>query len=675
MSFIIRQIAKRADGGDIIRTRTIETPELTIGRGTDCDIQLADLGIMLRHARLIQLPGLMVAVEATGGIPLEIDGKFVNRADLRVADRPQINMASHRLSLEPGDAPGSVNVTAERVIAASDSADASAETEIFSLRGALPSKRILAWGLAALVLLLGLALPLFGLVGSKSPLPPAMVADAARPASNQTLTPARTRLQPVLDVTAPGPQTAAGPDVIWTSGRISDAHAGIANECSACHVKAFQATPDSGCASCHVPAALPDHAAPARMAKGMLVKTGMGADIRHAFGLNEGRCADCHKEHEGPNGALMVRSSFCTDCHTGLSSRLADTGLANVESWEKHPQFSPNLVVRASDTQPKFQRVSLDTKPSEASGLVYPHELHMSRTNAVANMALKQGLPAKDGALGCNYCHTPDSDKVRFKPIEMEKNCGACHDLGFARDGGVLRTLPHGKPAQVAGIVRDFYLSQALSPRANVQRIAFERRAPGRMAEAEAQSLRITSVAEARTRAGAAIDAIFSENGVCADCHVIGRTASANPAERWQVAPVTLADHYLARGRFPHGRHDSYNGKTGDQACIACHTGVTRSKLATDVLLPKVSQCGDCHGSSDVKTNVAATCDTCHGFHGSGDGSAPATAAPASVTIAGRKLPRGHQPAVASGASAAAGGSGWQGPTAALAPTRAGPTG
>jgi DnaJ-class molecular chaperone len=32
-----------------------------------------------------------------------------------------------------------------------------------------------------------------------------------------------------------------------------------------------------------------------------------------------------------------------------------------------------------------------------------------------------------------------------------------------------------------------------------------------------------------------------------------------------------------------------------------------------------VTQCSDCHGSSNVKTNVAATCDTCHGFH-FGDG-------------------------------------------------------
>jgi hypothetical protein len=159
MSFIIRQIAKRADGGDIIRTRTLDTREISVGRGTDCDIQLADLGIMLRHVRLTRLADGVVALEALGGVPVEVDGRFLTRAELKVADRPAINMASHRLGLAPGDAADSVEITAERVIAASDSADASAETEIFSLMGAMPSRRAMAWTLALLVLIGGLLAP------------------------------------------------------------------------------------------------------------------------------------------------------------------------------------------------------------------------------------------------------------------------------------------------------------------------------------------------------------------------------------------------------------------------------------------------------------------------------------------------------------------------------------
>ncbi len=634
MSFIVRQIAKRADGGDIIRTRTLAAPEIIVGRGTDCDIQLADLGIMLRHAKLTRLAGGRVSVEALGGIPLEIDGKFVNRAELDVSTSPTIGMASHQLSLSRGDDPDDVSITAERVVAASDSADAESETEIFSLKGAMPTKRAMAWTLALVVLAMGLLLPLWTMMG-RGPvaLPADMVAEAGRPSSAA----AKRGLKPALGVSPDVAKSAMQPDIVWTSGPMSGAHAGITNSCGACHQKAFVATSDGACTACHKPAVVPDHAAASRMAQGRFRPTGglkaMEAGIHQTVGLEDGRCAGCHKEHEGPNGALMVAESFCTDCHTGLNGRLTDTKIANVERWERHPQFKATLVTAASDTAPQYARVALGAAAKENSGLIYPHDLHMSKTNAVANMAVKQGLPVKDGAIGCAYCHMPDSDGVRFKPIEMEKNCGACHDLAFARDGGIVRTLPHGKPAQVAGIVRDFYLSQAVAPRAGVQRMAFERRAPGRMAELDAQTLRVASVGDGRVRADAAVDQIFSKNGVCADCHVVRRTGAANAAERWAVAAVTINDHYLPKGIFPHNQHDSYDGKTGDAACTACHTGVSRSKLSSDVLLPKVEGCRDCHGSSDVRTNVAATCDTCHGYHFGSDGAAPASA-PKTVTAA-----------------------------------------
>jgi predicted CXXCH cytochrome family protein len=631
MSFVVRQIAKRADGGDIIRTRTLDAAEITIGRGTDCDIQLADLGVMLRHARLSQLSDGTVAIEATGGIPLEIDGTFVSRADLDVTTNPAIDIGNHRLTLGSGDTPGAIAITAERVVAASDAADAASETGIFSLKGTMPSKRIMAWGLALLILVTCLALPLWLLTNRTAQLPAEMVAAAAiKPSTTAPrLTPVNTT--PIVD------KGSLKPDIVWSSGPLSTAHAGLSNNCGACHQAAFVSVTDSACIACHKTESTPDHAAPNRMARGRLANTGFIADIHKKLNLPEGRCASCHKEHEGPKGALMVATSFCTDCHTGLSSRLADTKIANVPSWKKHPQFSPTIVETPSLKNPLFQRVSLSAKPHENSGLVYPHDMHMSATNAVANMAQKQGLPNVNGALACNYCHMPDSDGIRFKPITMEQNCAACHDLAFARDGDVLRTLPHGKPQQVAGIIRDFYLSQALSPRAGVKRLDFERRKVGKMAELESADLRIISVGEARRRSDAAIAGIFSKGGVCSDCHVITNTGAPNMAERYAVSAVTLADHYLPKGRFPHNQHRTYDGKTGDAACISCHKGVTTSKLSSDLLLPSVSQCRDCHGSTNVRTNVAATCNTCHGYHfGEGGHGGDLTAS--------RRLPRGHKP-------------------------------
>ena len=601
MSFTIRQIAKRADGGDIIRTRTLTVREISIGRGTDCDIQLADLGIMLRHARLTRLTGGMVALETLGGVPVEIDGRFLTRAELKIADRPSIIMASHRLSLAPADHDDTVEVTAERVIAPVEAADAGAETEIFSLKGAMPTRRAMAWTLALLILLGGLLAPLATMalrsddLRSHDPSIGAMAAAAGRgTAGRATPVAARAPMQP---------------DIVWSSGPLSSAHAGLANSCGACHLEALEATPDRACTACHTPAQVPDHAARDRLDSGRPAPAGLGlamAHVQHGMGLAPGRCASCHKEHEGPRGTLAAAADTCQGCHDGLSARLTDTKLNDVIDWAKHPQFRPTLVVQAG-SPPRFERLSLDEKPLERSGLVYPHALHLSRTNAVANMVAKQRLPAQDGGLGCAYCHQPDGDGLRFRPIEMEANCGACHDLAFARDGNVLRTLPHGKPAQVAGIVRDFHLSQTLSPRPGVQTLSWRAGKPG-------PGLPVAPATPAQ--ADTAIDRLFQKDGLCAQCHETRNTGAASAAERWVVAPVVLTDHYLPKGRFPHGKHKTYDRKTGEAACLACHGGVKTSRAATDVLLPRLSTCRTCHGGPEVRTNVAASCDTCHDYHG-----------------------------------------------------------
>ncbi len=615
MSFIVRQIARRADGGEIIRTRELAVAEIIVGRGTDCDVQLADLGVMLRHLRLTRLASGRVAVEAIGGVPVEIDGSFVTRADLDPAAMPAIALASHRLSLAPGEAAGSIAITAERVIAAVDAADADAETGIFSLRGVAWGKRGLSWALALLIIIGGLLLPWWLMVG-ETQAPAAMVAAARNGgAAPATAIP-----------------TGFAADSIWTSGPLSTAHAGLSNNCGACHQAAFVSVRDTACTACHTPATTPDHARPDRLAQGRVPAAGLIASVHQGLDLKDGRCASCHKEHEGPRGALMVAASFCTDCHKGLAARLPDTALADVPDWGGHPQFRPNIVTAASATRPQFARVSLAAAPREASGLIYPHDIHLSATNAVANMVRAQRLPANGGALGCNYCHMPDSDGVRFQPISMEKNCAACHDLAFARDGDVVRTLPHGKPQQVAGILRDFYLSQALSPRAGVQRIDFDgalsgtsgRRLPGAPAAAEAADLARVGPAGARARADAAINAVFAPKGVCADCHKVIDTGAPNVAERHAIAAVTLADHYLPKGRFPHKQHRVFGKAVGEAACTACHTGTRASHTSADLLLPPVATCRQCHGAPTVATNVAADCTTCHGYHGADSGHAVA---------------------------------------------------
>src|SRR5580698_1135849 len=82
VKFVLRQIMRRTGGGDIVRTRALATAEPVIGRGSDCDIVLADLAVSLRHAVLrAGAPGHVI-VEALGDVRFEVGGTFVNRAEL-----------------------------------------------------------------------------------------------------------------------------------------------------------------------------------------------------------------------------------------------------------------------------------------------------------------------------------------------------------------------------------------------------------------------------------------------------------------------------------------------------------------------------------------------------------------------------------------------------------------
>ncbi|HEX5775955.1 MAG TPA: FHA domain-containing protein, partial [Caulobacteraceae bacterium] len=99
MSFVLRQIAQRAGGGEIVRTRELTAAEPVIGRGADADIQLGDLAVSLRHARLRMTGPGRVEVEALGPTGFELDGEEVARAELKPADGPVVGFGSYRLAL------------------------------------------------------------------------------------------------------------------------------------------------------------------------------------------------------------------------------------------------------------------------------------------------------------------------------------------------------------------------------------------------------------------------------------------------------------------------------------------------------------------------------------------------------------------------------------------------
>jgi hypothetical protein len=184
----------------------------------------------------------------------------------------------------------------------------------------------------------------------------------------------------------------------------------------------------------------------------------------------------------------------------------------------------------------------------------------------------------------------------------MERACGACHSLAFDQVGGTIRTLRHGDPAQVVADIRAFY--RAGAPR-NPALQGMDRRRPGDFASAAQRASFAQTSAMHIGNADQAIRAVFSKGGACFDCHTV--RATGNPTTPFAVTPVALSRRYMMKGWFDHASHDT-------ESCASCHA-VKGSKLSSDVNLPKLAKCQECHGGQDAHKEVPSACAMCHDYH------------------------------------------------------------
>jgi hypothetical protein len=604
MSFVLRQISRSADGREIVRERRVTKPDLSIGRSPDCDIHLADLAITLHHASLRSVAPDVVEIAAAANLPFIVNGRPVRTARIDAARGGAIRMGGHALTIAPGD-DRDIVVTIERFGALSDGSAGKDEERVFSLASVAPSKRAGAWAFALLILLAALAWPIWSFHANRAD---------ARAVASGTAPPSRT-MRP------------AGfhPDEMWSSGKLSKAHANLEGNCQACHVEPFVAVRDDACIACH--AQVHGHADPARIAA---ARPAPGAAARlqlavsAAFNKPQGGCVGCHTEHEGAGAMPATAQRFCTDCHASLDSRLHDTRLKHAGDFgTDHPEFRPAILTGGpdkTDRAPAVQRISLAAHPREDSGLKFPHRLHLSTTNGVARMA--QTLAADDGfgrSLACKDCHVADATGTSFKPVEMEGDCAMCHSLAFDRVEGTVRTLRHGDPNAVVADLRAFYRSGG--PIRAVAAGGAARHRPGEFA-----NYRAGSVARAGG-ADAAIRAVFSPGGACFDCHRVILPAATGTGT-FGIVPVRLTEHYLQKGWFDHGAHDT-------QSCEGCHAAKT-SDTSADVLLPGIATCRSCHGGEHAKRAVPSSCAMCHDYH-------VTSGAPRSIRD-DRRRGRGHHP-------------------------------
>lgn len=600
MTFLVRQIALKSNGEEIIRASQVDSDEVLIGRDAACAIHLPDLAVDPRHARMRLLGDGTLAIESIGDQPFEADGRSTTRREIDPAVGAELGFGGHRLTISRDAETGAPVITVRRIEAVSESAEDIDLGTAFTLKGLLPGKRLSAWGFAILLLVAFLAVPIWSYATYQ---PLAMDKDARRPAGIHG-------------------------DTSWSSGKLSLAHHNLENDCQACHTKAFVAVTDNACLTCHKEDAhnhIPDGARLMRArgeAQGMARLT---QAVATTFNRPQGRCVGCHTEHEGSGAMPATRQQFCTDCHDGLKTRLPDSKLSDAADFgTAHPQFRPSLIKAvAAGGKPVFAQVSWAPGLKEANGLKFTHAQHLSKANGVAQMVRRRpGQFAANDALGCQDCHKAEARGARFKPVEMEQACASCHSLTFDQIGGTFRTLRHGAPEQVVADLRAFYRG-GMPPRpATLSGLA--RRIPGDAARVSSAADYARAVHFYPTRGDQAVTQVFSKGGMCYDCHTVTRSGGAS-TQGFAVQPVAQNDRYYQVGWFDHTDHRKTD-------CATCHTAAKTSNDASDLLVPGLDGpggCRTCHVGEDgaklatakVRDPVKSGCAMCHAYHM--DGGAP----------------------------------------------------
>lgn len=593
MAFLIRTIDLTADGREIIRDREVAEDTITVGRGADNDIHLPDLAVEQYHARIDQLDGRKLRVEAAGTLGFHLDGRVRKSAQIDPHEGAELGFGSYRLVItqDGGKAP---TITISQVEAAAQSSD---DLSGFSLASTLPGKRPTAWLALIAILFAFLAVPIYShLTRTAAP-----QGASAGPATNG-------------DVMM---------DASWSTGALSQAHHSLEGNCAACHTEPFQSVQDTTCLTCHKDIA--DHADKPRQLAGrgpMSTGDALQWAVAEHFGKEgPGSCTTCHTEHEGAGRMEPAAQQFCAECHDTMDTRLTDTRLGNAADFgTSHPQLQAAVFTAPGQVKPV--RISLGGKPKEYSGLIFPHEMHLSKRGGVARMAGRLGAKAGYGSsLVCADCHTPTADEVGFLPVNMEDDCESCHSLVYDKVGTTFRTLQHGDVEQMRADLAALDRAPR-SPAGNGMLRGRQR--PGQYSQG---GLYYQNFGRP-VRSLVAVNRALAKDGVCGECH-IPATINGKP----DVMPVNLPDHFLVNGRFDHEPHKQ-------EKCSTCHKADS-SRASADLLLPPLATCRTCHmGEADTKADVPSGCAMCHSYHPKGKADRPGiNPATISMGLPGPNLP------------------------------------
>ena len=385
---------------------------------------------------------------------------------------------------------------------------------------------------------------------------------------------------------------------VYSSGRLSRAHAVLEKDCSACHLQQagnFSArVADTGCLACH------------------------DGPAHHFSQIPAPDCATCHTEHRGAANLSAIRDQACAGCHAGLKSSHPDTRyLTQINNFEKgHPEFAalrPVNGVPASDPATVKLNHAIHMKPirgpngtpmnlecgnchrptAVAPNLTYSDARY--RAAAVTYKESDEFLPLSTEGL---KPPKPTTGRELMAPVKFADACAACHLLTFDKrfDEGV----PHDKPEIVhAFLLKKF--QQYIAAHPNEVRV---QRDPGGDLSGKPlpSQIRVLSPAQWVTERTADAEELLWRK-TCKQCHAL--TASQSSAQP-QVAVANVRTQWMPHAKFDHDAHRGFS-------CVSCHAKALTSTESSDVLLPGIATCKTCHAPGPEHAD--SRCSECHTYH------------------------------------------------------------
>jgi hypothetical protein len=377
-------------------------------------------------------------------------------------------------------------------------------------------------------------------------------------------------------------QRAQGGQKVYSSGQLSHAHAVFTQQCALCHVTqagAFTAhVTDKACLTCH------------------------DAPVHHANQTFTPECATCHVEHKGAMVLQATADAACTQCHADLHTRDAQphyvsaiTGFDN-----KHPEFAP---LRSGNADPGGVRLNhyVHLQPN----LMGPNNTRVQMTcddchRSVGGGAWPYGAAELHPAAATGMSLSRPSGQAYMPVPEFAKHCAGCHTLQFDKRFGN-EQVPHDKPETVhAFLVKRFSEYIAAHPDAVHEVNPPDRQIPERV--------RVPRVARnaaewVQFRVDDAEWLLYAKT--CKQCHTLKPTSGLLP----EVVKSNLTARWLSHAEFDHHAHRM-------MSCTTCHTRTPDSRETSDVLLPGIQTCQQCHRpQGPAKEAAEGRCFECHQYH------------------------------------------------------------